>query len=86
MRAELFEDVLNMVSHGHRADVQRVGDLFAVLAGRELSQHVSFSRAQRKGGRNLRHRACWTHGTPVPHGVREGVPTRSSEQGMQFFS
>ncbi len=50
VRPQLFEDVLNVIAHGGRADAESVGDVLGVLPGRELIQNLTLPFAERKRG------------------------------------
>ena len=53
VRPEFFEDVLDMIAHGGRADAESLGDARGALAQRQVLEYFSLPSAQRQCGRNV---------------------------------
>lgn len=54
VRPEFFEDVLEMITHGGRADAEGVCDARGPLTQGQVLEHFSLPSAQRQCGRNVR--------------------------------
>lgn len=54
VRPEFFEDMLEMITHGGRADAEDVCDTRGPLTQGQVLEHFSLSSAQRQCGRNVR--------------------------------
>ena len=62
--AQLGQNALHVIAHGYGTDVQRTGDAFGRLAGREQGENLALARTQRAPRRQR---------LPARRGPRRGI-------------